>query len=86
MNNDILKEEIRLSHLAEVAYNTYMKEFIRMQKDYAISQFNDINADNINGLQVCKFLFEAINHLEEVILSDIETGKLAKIQLGENND
>jgi hypothetical protein len=81
-----LEDDVKLGDNAQTAYDLYLKRFIELQQEHAWQAFKDLQASNIDGLQTCKFLNEAIMHLEEAILQDIASGRLAKIQLGENND
>lgn len=80
-----LEEEKRIGYNARSSYDMYLKHFIDKQKEYCYSQFRDINCNSMADLQTIKYLLDSITLLEDSILSDMTTGKLASKQLEEYN-
>jgi hypothetical protein len=84
MNDDELyglEREVKLANHAKSAYDLYLKKFIDDQKHYCYTQFEEIHCNEIEDLQTIKYLLDSVIHLENSIKSDIETGKLAQMQL-----
>lgn len=80
-----LEDEVNWGQHARSAYDIYLKHFIDKQKEYCYSQFGEIHCNSIADLQTIKYLLDSITHLEDSILSDMTTGKLASKQLEEDN-
>ena len=78
----ILHEEVNIGNRAQQAYDLYMKDYFDKFQNSVAKQLyaNDLTTDNI---LVIKYQITAIKALEEIILRDIETGKLAFKQLSE---
>jgi hypothetical protein len=78
----ILQEEVNIGNRAQQAYDIYLKDYFdKFQSNVAKQLYvNDIVCDDI---LVIKYQITAIKALEEIILRDIETGKLAFKQLSE---
>lgn len=86
IEQDQLEDEVRWSNHAKSAYESYLKQFIEKQRQYCYDQFAEISCNNVNDIQTIKYLLDSINHLENSIRGDMETGKLARIQLEGKND
>ena len=78
----ILHEEVNIGNRAQQAYDIYLKDYFdKFQSSVAKQLYvNDLTTDNILTI---KYQITAIKALEEIILRDIETGKLAFKQLSE---
>jgi hypothetical protein len=75
------EEEERMGLQARSAYDNYVKTFLNKQKEYCYSQFRETHCNSISDLQTIKYLLDSITTLENAILSDMITGKLATKQL-----
>ena len=78
----ILHEEVNIGNRAQQAYDIYLKDYFdKFQSSVAKQLYaNDIAASDILDI---RHQITAIKVLEEIILRDIETGKLAFKQLSE---
>jgi hypothetical protein len=78
----ILQEEVNIGNRAQQAYDIYLKDYFdKFQSNVAKQLYvSDLACDDI---LVIKYQITAIKALEEIILSDIETGQLAFKQLSE---
>jgi len=78
----ILQEEVNMGNRAQQAYDIYLKDYFdKFQSNVAKQLYvNDLACDDI---LVIKYQITAIKALEEIILRDIETGKLAFKQFSE---
>lgn len=78
----ILHEEVNIGNRAQQAYDIYIKDYFDSFQSNVSKQLyaNYLTADDILDI---KYQITAIKALEEIILRDIETGKLAFKQLSE---
>lgn len=78
----ILQEEVNIGNRAQQTYDIYLKDYFDKFQNNVVHQLyaNDLTCDDI---LVIKYQITAIKALEEIILKDIETGKLAFKQLSE---
>ena len=83
---EILKQEDYLGTKAETAYNTFIKSFIIGKRQDLFNNFCDASISDTEVLLEAKRLVKVLDQLESEILTVIETGKLARTTLGENND
>lgn len=81
---DILEQEVESARRAEQAYNLYLKEYIRLQNEFLFAKFIDPNTSSEEAIAI-RHTQRAFNALQEGILQDIETGKLATISLNKLN-
>ena len=78
----ILHEEVNIGNRAQQAYDIYLKDYFDIFQSNVSKQLyaNDITANDILDI---RHQITAIKALEEIVLRDIETGKLAFKQLSE---
>jgi hypothetical protein len=78
----ILHEEVNIGNRAQQAYDIYLKDYFdKFQSNVGKQLYvNDLTANDILAI---RHQITAIKVLEEIILRDIETGKLAFKQLSE---
>lgn len=84
--NDKLKEESYLGSKAEMAYNTFIQSFVASKRQALFNNFCDASITDTEALLESKRLVKVIDQLEEEVLTIIETGKLARISLGEQDE
>jgi hypothetical protein len=77
-----LGNESAIGTRAVAAYNGYIKEFVAEQNKAIFDAFT--SSQNLNDLPKLKEYQLAIASLEQAVLTDIETGKLAIMQLNNN--
>ena len=85
LNKDIdhiLHEEVNIGNRAQQAYDIYLKDYFDIFQSNVGKQLyvNDLTANDILAI---RHQITAIKALEEIVLRDIETGKLAFKQLSE---
>jgi len=78
-NEELLQEEVRIGAKAEIAWNQFMKEYTEQKQIELYTEFLDASIDQCH---LVKFKQIALDEMVAGILSAIETGKLAKKQLG----
>ena len=78
----ILHEEVNIGNRAQQAYDIYLKNYFDIFQSNVGKQLyaNDLIANDILAI---RHQITAIKVLEEIVLRDIETGKLAFKQLSE---
>lgn len=78
----ILHEEVNIGNRAQQAYDIYLKNYFDIFQSNVGKQLyaNDLTANDILAI---RHQITAIKALEEIVLRDIETGKLAFKQLSE---
>lgn len=76
-----LDDEVKWGQHARSAYDNYLKHIFDQQNEYAITQFKAIDARKTEDLLVLKYLIDSISTIENAVLSDISTGKMALKQL-----
>ena len=84
MNEDQLAQlelEAAIGRRAKSAYDGYLKEYVEIQNKELYERFISDSVSTQEAINI-KISQSAFNALERGILSDIETGKLAEIQLG----
>lgn len=84
-NRAQLSEELRLGRLAQQAYDCYVKQHIANIVDNIYTSFESLSITQKEELAELKGLLTAVRGLEMSITRDIETGKLAAMQLQMEN-
>jgi hypothetical protein len=80
MNKEELVEQVRKSRLAQDAYDGYFKEYVEIRRQNILDAF--VHCDNDpEELMRIKYLSDALTALEHSMMQDIESGKLASIDL-----
>lgn len=77
---EILNEQIRIANKAESAHTGYLADMFAKHRLTIFNRFSSSTLDPDELLSI-KHAQIALDNLENVILSDIESGKLAKITL-----
>lgn len=84
MNKSVeLKEQMRVARLANDAYESYLKGYLETRKQSIINVFQSCE-NTPEALTHLKHCMDALTALEASIVSDIESGKLASIEMNEN--
>jgi hypothetical protein len=74
-----LRNEVALGQRASSAYSSYIKDFVDKENKELFSLF--ISSEDLNELPKLKEYQLAIAAIEAAVLKDIETGKMAVMQL-----
>ena len=82
----ILEQESAIGSKAELAYNGFLKPFIMKKRQDLFNNFCDASISDVEVLLEAKRLVKVIDQMEEEVLIVIETGKLARISLGEQDE
>lgn len=80
-----LESEVRRGNNAQIAYDVYLKIFIKECKEQIIDAFFLTPFEDADKIMDIKRLSIAVESLEIRILQDIETGNLAAYQLAQKN-
>jgi hypothetical protein len=80
-NKGQLHEEVAQGTRARAAFDGYLRQFIQKQNASIFDAF--LASENLLDLPKLKEYQLAIAALEQAVLTDIETGKLASLQLSE---
>lgn len=86
MSREIYEQEVSRAAKAEMAYNTFIRDFIEQKKFDLFNRFAEANPLTDTGKEE---LFETrrmcavVTSLEQEILSVIQTGELAKKSLAQ---
>ena len=78
-----LKEQMRVARLANDAYESYLKNYLETRKQSIMNVFQSCE-NTPEALTHLKHCMDALTALEASIMSDIESGKLASIEINEN--
>lgn len=83
MSDDIgkLNDEIELGNKAYTAYESYIKDHIYRVTLQLFEEFSNESVENTARIMEIKRLQAALKGLEVSIKNDIDTGKMASIQL-----
>lgn len=81
-----LSDEVRLGRQAQQAYDVYVKRHIDSTVQNIYEGIEVLSVTQKEELIELKGLLTAIRGLEMSVLRDIETGKLAAIQLENTNE
>lgn len=76
-----LNNEVRIGRLAQQAYDLYVKQHIDIAVANVYTGIENCSIVDKEALIELKGLLTAVRGLEVSILNDIETGKLAALQL-----
>lgn len=76
-----LAEQQEIGKRAEVAYNAYVKDFVAVQKEELLKLYTNHDVRDQEGIMELKRQLMALLGLEQGILNDIDTGRMATIQL-----
>ena len=79
----ILESNVDLGDKAEKAYNLYVKDFIEDSRESISLAFEELSISDIEGLQTLKLMQHSIGSLEKRIFKDMDSRKLAQMQLNE---
>jgi len=82
---DKLKEEVALADKAKRAHTTYLGDFFAEERLAIFNRFSNADMDTDTLLNI-KHAQMALDNLEQVTLSQIETGQLAQQMLVEINE
>jgi hypothetical protein len=77
------EQEVHLGETAGRAYTTYIKAFIERLNEELYANF--LNTSDIDEAMEIKRVQIALNTLENTVLRDIDSGKLARQQLDNLN-
>lgn len=80
---EVLVEQIRKARIAQDAYEGYFKEYIESRKQNLVDAFTDCD-NHPDTLTHIKHCMDALRALEASMLSDIESGKLASVEINSN--
>lgn len=78
-----LKEQMRVARVAATAYDTYFKQYVESRRASILDMFQNAPNDS-DTLTSLKYLVDALNALEASILADVDSGKMASIEMNEN--
>ena len=78
---EIIEREIEYGKKANTAYDLYIKDFIDDARNRIFEAFEELNISDTDGLLQLKLMQSSIKALEDSVLSDIESKKLAEKQL-----
>lgn len=78
-----LKEQMRIARIASDAYENYLKGYLETRKQSVLNVFQSCE-NTPEALTHLKHCMDALTALEASIMSDIESGKLAAIEMNEN--
>ena len=77
---DILKRNIVIGDRAKKAYDLWVMNYLNIQYELCFEEFKNAK---IEEMQLLRAKLDALNSIEIAIGSDIESGQMAKKQLGE---
>lgn len=77
---DKLDDEIRLGGKAQRAYDEYILPFIVAKRQALFLNFCDAKNSDITTMQEAKRMNSVLDSLENQIMTDIDTGKMAIVQ------
>jgi hypothetical protein len=80
MNKEELIEQIRKSRIAQDAYTAYFKDYVETRRQNLFEAFVHC-ANDPEELMSIKYLSDALTALESSMVQDIESGKLASIEI-----
>ena len=79
-----LKDEVLRANQAEQSYNSFIRSFIAEKKQRLFEAFESLPSNDIDGLKELKLMSLSLTALETEIQSIIDTGKLARETLSQN--
>lgn len=77
---DILTKEVVLGDKAKKAYDFWLMHYLDTQY---VLLFDEFKTTQIDNMPLIRYKLDALNEIEQAIKSQIDTGKMAKQQLGE---
>lgn len=82
---ELLQREVERGKRASKAHSLYLKEFIEAKRGQLHLAFRECPVESAETLMEIKRLDLALASLEADILTAIESGRMASIQLGDDN-
>lgn len=85
IDKDKLRDEVRRAQIVENVHNIYLDDFFARERLNIFNKFNSVSAtaDILIGI---KYEQMALDNLEQIVLTEIETGKLASKMLADYDE
>jgi len=78
---EIIERDIEYGKKASTAYDLYIRDFIADARNRIFEAFEELSITDAEGLLQLKLMQSSIKALEDSVLRDIESKKLAEKQL-----
>lgn len=76
-----LAEQVAKGHRAKQAYDGYIAGFVEKYKGHLLNHFLQVHSGDMDTIMEIKRLLTALATMEQEVLNDIDSGRMAEKQL-----